>query len=86
MIKVTEYLAGGRPVVAFDLTETRRTAGMRRSMRRAVISTAFAWLIVRLAESGRPSPESWRSGPRARAEELVWERSEEELLGAYERL
>ncbi len=29
MIKMTEYLAAGRPVVAFDLVETRHTAGER---------------------------------------------------------
>ncbi len=85
MIKVTEYLAAGRPVVAFELTETRRTAEDAALYAPCGDLEGFAWLIVRLAQSGDLRRELAERAV-ARAEELVWERSEEELLGAYERL
>ena len=49
MIKVTEYLAAGRPVVAFGLTETRRTAEDAALYAPCGDLDAFAELIVRLA-------------------------------------
>ncbi len=54
-------------------------------MRRAAISTGSLKLIVSLARSGDMRQELAERAV-ARAEELVWERSEVELLGAYERL
>ena len=85
MIKVAEYLAAGRPVVAFDLFETRRTAGDAALYAECGDLDQFATLINRLAED-----EALRAllaeRARRRAEDLVWERSEEELIGAYERL
>ena len=85
MIKVTEYLAAGRPVVAFDLTETRRTAADAALYAPCGDLDAFAGLIVRLAQSGDLRQELAQRAI-ARADELVWERSEVELLGAYELL
>lgn len=85
MIKVTEYLAAGRPVVAFDLTETRRTAGDAALYAACGDLDAFAGLITRLAESGDLRADLAERAV-ARAGQLVWERSEAELLGAYERL
>ena len=85
MIKVTEYLAGGRPVVAFGLTETRRTAEDAALYAPCGDLDGFAKLIISLARSGDMRRELAERAV-ARAEELVWERSEVELLGAYERL
>ena len=85
MIKVTEYLAAGRPVVAFDLTETRRTAGGAALLAPCGDLDAFAALVVRLARSGELR-QRLAERAVARADGLVWERSEVELLGAYERL
>ncbi len=85
MIKVVEYLAAGRPVVAFDLPETRRTAGGAALYADCGDLAQFAALIGRLAEDERLRARLSERA-RMRAEDLVWERSEEELIGAYERL
>ena len=85
MIKVVEYVAAGRPVVAFDLAETRRTAGDAALYAPCGDLEAFARLIVRLAE-GEDLRQRLAERAIERADELVWERSEVELLGAYERL
>lgn len=86
MIKVSEYLAAHRPLVAHELRETRRTAG------EAALyvgcdgdGRAFAEQVARLARD----PELRRrlaERAAARVPELVWERSEEQLLAAYETL
>ena len=85
MIKVTEYLAAGRPVVAFGLTETRRTAEDAALYAPCGDLDAFAELIVRLAREPALREELAERAIE-RADGLVWERSEVELLGAYERL
>jgi glycosyltransferase involved in cell wall biosynthesis len=82
MIKVAEYLALGKPVVAYDLLETHRTAGDAAMLVPAGDSRAFAGAIARLAED-----PVLRNGlaarARERARELTWEHSEVALLGAY---
>jgi glycosyltransferase involved in cell wall biosynthesis len=85
MIKVTEYLAAGRPVVAFGLTETRRTAEDAALYAPCGDLEAFAELIVQLAREPALREELSERAIE-RADGLVWERSEVELLGAYERL
>jgi glycosyltransferase involved in cell wall biosynthesis len=85
MIKVTEYLAAGRPVVAFGLTETRRTAEDAALYAGCGDLDEFAGLIVLLAREPALRRELAERAVE-RADGLVWERSEVELLGAYERL
>jgi glycosyltransferase involved in cell wall biosynthesis len=85
MIKVAEYLGCGRPVVAYDLRETRRTAGDAALYAPCGEPRAFIELIAALARD-----EEWRLrlGRRARerALELTWDRSEEALGAVYARL
>jgi glycosyltransferase involved in cell wall biosynthesis len=85
MIKISEYLAAGRPVVAYDLTETRRTAGDAVSLAGRGDPACFAERIAVLAkEAGvrrMAAERAWHSAP-----ELTWERSEQELLRAYDSL
>ena len=50
MIKVAEYLAAGRPVVAFGLAETRHTAGDAALYADCGDLDHFASLVNRLAE------------------------------------
>jgi glycosyltransferase involved in cell wall biosynthesis len=82
MIKLAEYLALGKPVVAFDLLETRRTVAGAAMLAPEGDVDAFADRIARIAED----PEL-RSGlaqrARERAGELTWEHSETALLSAY---
>jgi glycosyltransferase involved in cell wall biosynthesis len=85
MIKVTEYLASGRPVVAYDLLETRRTAGGAALYAAGGDEQAFTRHIATLASDFRLRRSLADEGQR-RARSLVWERSEERLLGAYSRL
>jgi glycosyltransferase involved in cell wall biosynthesis len=85
MIKIAEYLAAGLPVVAYDLTETRVTAGDGALLAPPGDRAAFAGHVAALA-----GDEALRRAVAgrglARAAELVWERSEAALLSAYERL
>lgn len=82
MVKIGEYLAAGRPVVAYDLTETRRTTGEAAWLAAGAEPACLAEGITALA-----SDEQLRRGLAARAQgrarELTWERSERALLRAY---
>ena len=85
MIKVTEYLACARPVVAFDLRETRYSAGSAALYARCGDLSDFGSLIVSLARDPQLRREMATRAAK-RSAELVWENSEEELIGAYGRL
>ncbi len=80
MIKIAEYLAAGRPVVAQPLTETRRTAGSAALY--GVGATELAEAVTRLARSGALRDEMCARA-RARAPQLSWAHSERALLSAY---
>jgi glycosyltransferase involved in cell wall biosynthesis len=85
MIKLAEYLALGKPVVAYDLLETRRTVGDAALLVPAGDARAFAEQIARLAEDSELRERMAQLG-RERACELTWERSEAALLSAYRTL
>jgi glycosyltransferase involved in cell wall biosynthesis len=85
MIKVAEYMAAGRPTVAYDLRETRHTAGETAVYATCGQRQVFADLIGDLAREGERRLRLGRMA-RERALELTWDRSEEALLGVYERL
>jgi glycosyltransferase involved in cell wall biosynthesis len=85
MIKVAEYLGAGRPVVAYDLRETRRTAGEAGLYASCGEQRAFIDLIAALARDGERRLRLGRLA-RERALELTWDRSEEALRAAYARL
>jgi glycosyltransferase involved in cell wall biosynthesis len=82
MTKIAEYLAAALPVVAFDLRETRRTGGDAVVYAPDGDLDGFARAVADLAaEPARR--DALRQAARRRAEELVWERSEDALLSAY---
>lgn len=85
MTKIAEYLALGKPVVAYDLLETRRTANDAALLVKRGDADAFAEAIVLLARDPalrrRLADEA-----RRRSAELTWEHSERALLGAYDAL
>jgi glycosyltransferase involved in cell wall biosynthesis len=85
MIKVAEYMGAGRPVVAYDLRETRRTAGDAALYARGGQREAFVELIHDLAGDGERRLRLGRMA-RERALALTWDRSEEALRAVYERL
>jgi glycosyltransferase involved in cell wall biosynthesis len=85
MIKIAEYMAAARPIVAFDLRETRRTAGDAVLYAACDDVEGFAAHVAELA--ARPSLRRELAQRAAeRMPELLWERSAEALLAAYARL
>jgi glycosyltransferase involved in cell wall biosynthesis len=82
MIKLAEYLALGKPVVAYDLLENRRTVGEAAILVPPGDAEAFAEQIAFLAADPVVRVSLARRA-RARARTLTWERSEVALLGAY---
>jgi glycosyltransferase involved in cell wall biosynthesis len=82
MTKIAEYLALGKPVVAYDLLETRRTSGDAALLVPAGDVAAFAQAIRRLARDAALR-ERLADAARARALELTWDHSERALLEAY---
>jgi glycosyltransferase involved in cell wall biosynthesis len=85
LIKVAEYMAVGRPVVAFDLVETRRTAGEAAVYAERDDPVSFADAIAGLLDDPAKR-ERMGALARERAEKaLSWNESEKELLTAYAR-
>lgn len=85
MIKIGEYMALGRPVVAYDLVEARASAGDAAVYASPNDEAAYAARIGELLDDPERRVALSRAG-RARVEQsLRWERSEEALLAAYER-
>lgn len=85
MIKIAEYMAAGRPIVAYPLRETRRTAGDIVSFAGCDDPGSFAARVAELTHDGAQRQRRGEAGA-ARAVDLVWERQEEQLLAAYGRL
>jgi len=85
MVKVAEYMACERPTVAYDLRETRRTAGESALYAPCGDILAFADLIDGLARDGQRRLRLGRTA-RGRVRGLTWESSEEALLAVYHRL
>ncbi len=82
MMKVAEYLALGKPIVAYDLLETRATVGDAGLLVPSGDVRAFARQIQRLAEDPQLRAVLTRRA-RERAGELTWEVSAERLIAAY---
>jgi len=85
MIKIAEYLAAGRPVVAYELIETERTAGPAALYATCGDADAFVRQVVALASDPDLRKRLARAGG-LRIHDLVWEESESFLLEAYARL
>ena len=85
LVKVAEYMAVGRPVVAFDLTETRRTAGEAAVYAERDDAQAFAEAIDGLLSDPERRARMGSVGRQRARSDLGWNRSEEALIGAYAR-
>lgn len=86
MIKVVEYMALAKPIVAYDLTETRFSAGESALYATPNDPTDFASCIDALLED-EPMRARMGAHGRSRVEnELSWERSVESLDQAYRRV
>jgi glycosyltransferase involved in cell wall biosynthesis len=85
MVKISEYMAMSRPIVSFDLMESRASAGEAALFAGAEDVAGFARLIDELLDDEEGRAAMGAAG-RARAEHLLaWEHQERALLAAYDR-
>ncbi|MGH9378966.1 MAG: glycosyltransferase family 4 protein, partial [Terriglobia bacterium] len=84
MNKILEYMAFARPVVLFDLTEGRRSAGEAALYARPNDPADLARQILILLDSESLRQKLGEAGLRRIAEQLNWEIQKNELLKAYE--
>jgi glycosyltransferase involved in cell wall biosynthesis len=86
MIKIAEYMAMERPIVAYDLTESCFTAGPAALYATDNDPAIFAGCIDQLLSDPERRAEMGRMG-RARVEEAFsWDHSARNLLAAYDRV
>jgi len=83
MNKVMEYMALGKPLVAFDLTETRESAGDCARYARPNDELDFARQVVALLDDPETCARLGRMGQERVAQQLAWEHSVPQLLRAY---
>jgi glycosyltransferase involved in cell wall biosynthesis len=85
MNKIVEYMALGRPIVAYDLQEARVSAGEAALYASANDEDAFAATIDILLDDAEGRKRMGALGRKRLEAELSWRHSEEQLLRAYER-
>jgi glycosyltransferase involved in cell wall biosynthesis len=85
MIKISEYMAMARPIVSFDLAESRVGAGDAALFAAPGDFAGFADLLSRLLDDPEQRRTLGDAGRRRAEEVLAWEHQERALLGAYER-
>jgi glycosyltransferase involved in cell wall biosynthesis len=84
MNKILEYMAYARPVVLFDLTEGRRSAGEAALYARPNDPVDFAEQILKLLDSAPLRCQLGEIGRQRIEEKLNWEIEKKALLAAYE--
>ena len=84
MNKILEYMAYGRPVVLYDLTEGRRSAGDAALYARPNDPRHFAQQILSLLDSEPLRRQLGACGRQRIEERLNWEVEKKALLAAYE--
>lgn len=80
MLKTIEYLAFGLPVVAFDLAESRRTAGDAAVFVPEETTAGYARAILDLLEDPDRRAEMSAHGLRLARTDLAWDRQEDIYL------
>ncbi len=86
IVKVMEYMAQAKPVVAFDLPEHRVTAADTALYARANDEHDFARQLLRLMDDPTLRQSLGRAGRERVVQSLTWEHQEEHLLAAYRSL
>ena len=84
LVKIAEYMAMSRPVVSYDLTETRVTAADAALYARPNDPAAFADAINDLLDDPERRLQMGRLGRERVEQSLSWECSSVALLAAYE--
>ena len=85
-IKVMEYMALGKPVVSFDLKETRISAGEAALYVTPNDEIEFARAIVQLMDDPAKRSQMGAYGRTKVHDELNWSVTSQNLLRAYRRL
>ena len=85
-IKVMEYMAYAKPIIAFDLKETRFSAGEAAIYVQPNKEAEFAQAIVELMEQPELRKKMGAHGRRRIEQELQWNKVGGNLLAAYETL
>jgi len=86
LIKVMEYMALGKPTVAFDLPETRFTAGEAAIYATPNKEFDFAQKIATLMDDPKKREEMGRIGRERIEKELAWPYQMKRLLAVYSKL
>jgi glycosyltransferase involved in cell wall biosynthesis len=84
MIKIMEYMALGKPIVQFDLTEGRYSAQQASLYARRNDEVDFAEKLLHLLEHPAERQRMGEFGQRRIAQELEWRHQAPKLLAAYE--
>lgn len=85
-IKVLEYMSAARPIVAFDLQETRYSAGDAAMLVRPNDIHGFVGAIVDLMDSEALRHELGQNGRRRIEAQLNWDTASRALSTAYDHL
>ena len=86
MNKIIEYMAFGRPIVAFDLLENRRSAEAAAIYVRPNDELEMATAIRGLLLDPKQQQFMSKFGRQRFCEALAWENSERRLIAAYQKL
>jgi glycosyltransferase involved in cell wall biosynthesis len=86
MIKAMEYMAFELPIVAFDLRETRASAGDAAAYATPNDFVAYATLIAQLLDDPERRAEMGRVGRRRIEQGLSWDHQKARYVEVYERL
>jgi glycosyltransferase involved in cell wall biosynthesis len=86
MIKMMEYMALGKPIVAFDLPEHRVTADAAALYARPNDELEFAQKIVELMDNADMRRRMGEFGKHRIETDLNWDRQAENLIEAYDAL
>ena len=84
LIKIMEYMAQQKPVVAFDLLENRRSAQDAAAYATPNEEADMAKVIARLMDDPEERKRRGEIGRQRVERELAWRRQAEKLLEAYE--
>jgi glycosyltransferase involved in cell wall biosynthesis len=85
LVKVTEYMCVGRPVVAFDLNEVRYSAGDAALYASANDELDFAGKIDSLLDDAGERQRRGQLGAQRVRDFLAWDHSKQALYAAYDR-
>ena len=86
MNKTMEYMAFGLPVVAFDLVETRVSAGAAASYAEPNEVSSFARAVVDLVDDPTTRAAMGRIGRQRVVDELAWSHQEPAYVGVFDGL